>query len=232
MTDSEIIKGIKNNSEAAWREAYMQMKPGIKMQVMPLLKDVVDVTFDDVFEEGLIILMENVKDGKIDENGSNNLSGYLYTICRRIALKHYKKKPLMIVVEEKVDPADHGDIDPDVLMEQDREAREFLDRVLNSIPENCKKILKRFYWDHMPMDMIAAMMGLKNANTAKTTKNRCMDKFKDIAKKMLADDEKAEVAVQRSVERAALRDLFEQLRQEEDGSLAMAACKEKDKKDN
>lgn len=239
MTDSDIIKGIRENSPLAWRAAYTQMKPGIRTQVAPLLTEVKDMTFDDVFEEGLIILMENIKDGKINENGENNLSGYLYTICRRIALKLRSRKTPQADDGGEVKMSSSGGgftivrqgreidqiISPDVLSEEERYARDFLDRVLAGMSESCRKIFKRFYWDKMPMDMIAPLMGLKNANSAKTTKNRCMDKFKELARKMLADDEKAEKAVQRTVERNAVRDLLEQFRKEDEGELSMAACR-------
>ena len=81
------------------------------------------------------------------------------------------------------------------------------------------------------MSQIAAMHGLKNENTAKTTKSRCMEKFKKLASAMLSDAEKAESAVRRTVERNALRDLLDEFRREESGDLAMAALKTKDKKD-
>lgn len=240
MTDAEIISGIKANSPQVWRELYFQMKSTIGRSIALLMNGVKDVTFDDVYEDALLILMENVKDGKLDNDGETNVAGYLYTICRRIALKHCRRKPLEPDVSGEVKMAspgggftivkpgveDEDNVDPDVLSEEDRYARNFLDRVLNSIPESCRKLLKRFYWDKMTMEQIAPLMGLKNANSAKTTKNRCMDKFKDIAKKMLADDEKAERAVQRAVERDALRDLLEQFRKEDAGDLAVAAWKE------
>jgi len=243
MTDSEIIRGIRDNSPAAWRAAYSQMKPSVRQQVAPLLRDVKGVEFDDIFEDGLIILMENIKDGKLTEDGGTNLAGYLYIICKRLALRQLQRKdpePQPEGVTKVTGPKGgftiivpgHEDgelIDPEVMKEEDRYARDFLDRVLSSLPENCRMILKRFYWDHLPMDRIAPLMGLKNANTAKTTKNRCMDKYKDIAKKMLADDEKAEKAIQRSVERSAVRDLLEQLRKEDSGELSMAAFEEEDK---
>ena len=79
------------------------------------------------------------------------------------------------------------------------------------------------------MKDIAPTLGLKNENVAKTKKNRCMDKFKEIAKAMLADDGKAEAAIRRTIERNALRDLLQDLRQEEAGELAMAALKDKKK---
>ena len=108
----------------------------------------------------------------------------------------------------------------------------FLERVLESIPPKCRSILRRFYWDKLPMSEIAAIHGLRNENSAKSTKNRCMDKFKEIAKAMLADDAKAEEAVRRTVERDALRDLLEEIRNEEAGQWRRAALKDKrDKKD-
>ena len=57
-----------------------------------------------------------------------------------------------------------------------------------------------------------------------------MDKFKEIAKAMLADDEKAEASVRRTIERNALKDLLADLRKEESGDLALAALQKKDRK--
>ena len=79
------------------------------------------------------------------------------------------------------------------------------------------------------MKDIAALMGLRNEDSAKTTKNRCMNKFKEIAKAMLADDAKVDAAVRRTIERSALRDLLEEFRQEEIGERRRAALDNKDK---
>jgi len=73
------------------------------------------------------------------------------------------------------------------------------------------------------MKDIATLTGLKNEDTAKSTKKRCMDKFRSIAKAMLEDDEKAEIAIRRTIERAALRDQLDECRQLESGTLSRAA---------
>ena len=87
MTDKELVTGIRNNSEAAWKAIYSWMKSGIRLRIEPMLLRVKDVTFDDIFDEALMLLMGNVKDGRLTENNADNLSGYLYTICYRLALK-------------------------------------------------------------------------------------------------------------------------------------------------
>ena len=241
MTDSELIRGIRENSPSVWRELYMANCDKIRAKIAPMLVRTKDVTFDDLFEEALLTLMENVKDGKVVEGKRTNLSGYLYTICWRMALrletrsKRKEEKESERAAEEEgwkkgeVEPIDEEDTS--VEPEEYQEAMAFLERVLDSIPPKCKSILRRFYWDKLPMSEIAAIHGLRNENSAKTTKNRCMDKFKEIAKAMLADDSKAEEAVRRTVERDALRDLLEEIRNEEAGQLRRAALKDKgDKK--
>ena len=220
MTDKEIISGIESGATS------------IRQHIQPLLRGVRDITFDDVYQEACLILMENVKAGKLDAGGAMNLGGYLYVICKRLALRYAaRKRPLRIVEKpaekDEVILKDEGeesmDGSPEVMEMEEEEAMRFLDRVLDSLPPTCKSILKRFYWDKMSMKDIATLTGLKNEDTAKSTKKRCMDKFRSIAKAMLEDDGKAEDAIRRTVERAALRDQLEECRQLDAGTLARAA---------
>ncbi len=244
MTDTDLILGIKNNSAQVWKLIYDTMRPGIHKLVAPMIQNVNDVTFDDIWSEGLIILMENVKDGKLNENSTNNIFSYLCTICRRLASRRTRRaKPVKPEKGETImttptggfikiinGGADIDPTDPEVIAEDERYLEDFLDRVLSSLPKNCRQLLKRFYWDRLPMDEIAPTMGLKNANTVKTTKKRCMDKYKSLAEKLLADDKKADRAIQRAVERDALRNLIERFRQEYSGEISTAACRnDKDK---
>jgi len=227
MTDNELIRGIRENSPAAWRELYKENYDKIRAKIAPMLVRTKDVTFDDLFDDAMLTLMDNVKDGKVVEGASTNLSGYLYTICWRMALRRETKSKRTEEAGKMQEPVEEEDTS--VEPEEYAEAMAFLDRVFESIPPKCKSILKRFYWDKLPMSEIAAIHGLRNENSAKTTKNRCMDKFKEIAKAMLADDAKADEAVRRTVERNALRDLLEEIRKEKDGEWARAALEDKDK---
>jgi hypothetical protein len=113
--------------------------------------------------------------------------------------------------------------------EQDR----FLDRVFDSIPDACKTLLQKFYWDHKPMDEIASILSLRNADTAKTKKNRCMKQFKDIANKLVESDEFAEEMVRACVERSMLRELLENEREMmQDASIKIAALEIEENKED
>ena len=71
MTDKDIISGIESGATS------------IRQHIQPILKGVRDITFDDVYQEACIVLMENIKAGKLDTEGEINLNGYLYVICKR-----------------------------------------------------------------------------------------------------------------------------------------------------
>ena len=119
------------------------------------------------------------------------------------------------------------DEDNDISVDDKQKSQdEFLDRVFDSIPPECKNLLKHFYWDHKSMDEIASILGMRNADSAKTKKTKCMNKFKDIAAKLIENDECAEEAVRAAVERTAIKELMNNERVYAENGISMAALDE------
>lgn len=215
MTDSKIVQGILDNNEAVWKYIYRQHRAHfiatIRSKILaPML---VDQDWEDIFHESCIVLMNKVKGGSFEAVREGGLFCFLVEIGKGITLNLMRRKRQHD--EKQKDAIAHNlhreDGDFDVTVdEKQQEQEKFLDRVFDSIPGDCKMLLKKFYWDHMPMDEIASMLGLRNADTAKTKKNRCMNKFKEIAAMLLESDEFAEEVVRASVERAALRELLQE----------------------
>lgn len=237
MKDNDIIRGIRENSEAAWRALYAATHDKFAFLVSRSLGKESVTTFDDIYEQACLDLMENVKAGKLQEGDAVNLSGYLYTICMRKAIRANESRTREAERKQEYGRAflPVGVPDPESGQEADREVWEkalaLLDEALSRIPERCRAILRRFYWDKMSMKDIAAAMGLKNDDVAKATKNKCMNKFKSVAREMLADDEALDAAVRRAVERDALRDLLEECRKASSGEWDIAALKGEDDAD-
>jgi hypothetical protein len=46
----------------------------------------------------------------------------------------------------------------------------------------CAPLLLKFYWDAQSWEDIATELGYANANSAKTQKNKCMNKIKSLLK--------------------------------------------------
>ena len=154
--------------------------------------------------------MQKVKSGGIAISRDGALFSYLVQIGKLTACNLVRKRK-DITTENVVTISDnlHKEYEDISVDEKQKSQDEFLDRVFDSLPSDCKTLLKHFYWGRKPMDHIASVLGMRNADSAKTKKNKCMNKFKDIAAKLIESDEFAEEAVRATVERAALKELLE-----------------------
>ena len=227
MTDSQIIHGIQDNNPIVWRYISRNLKSPF---FATLKKFSVSATFtsdewDDIFQDTCIVLMEKIKAGKFESKEGSGLFSYFVEIGKNTMWSASRKKakhhPVIKVEEEgphiiRLWPGKSANQVGEAAAAQEVTAEEkqtqqdeFLDRVFDSLPDSCKMLLKKFYWEHKPMDEIASILHLGNANSAKTKKNRCMNQFKEIANRLLESDEFAEEVIRSCAERAMLRELLE-----------------------
>ena len=238
MTDAQIVMSIMQNDSRGWRYICRNMKQGFAAILARTFSfgRTPDADIEDIFQDSCIVLMQKVKEGKFAITGEHSVFKFLVKIGINNACNFIRKhRPLTSKEEVTVTLNLHDDNqDVEMPLDEKQEAQnEFLDRVFDSIPADCQMLLKRFYWDRKPLDEIASTLGLRNADTAKTKKNRCMNKFKDIASKLLESDEFAEEAVRAAVERAALKELLEDERAYcEIPEIAIAALKTEDDNNN
>ncbi len=50
--------------------------------------------------------------------------------------------------------------------------------IIDSMPETCKNVFQGYYWDNLTTTTIANMFGFANANSVKTQKYKCLQKFR------------------------------------------------------
>ena len=231
MTDSRLLIGIMQNDERTWRFICRNMKSGFVSIIGHAFSfyNLSNEDVEDIFQESCIVLMQKVKSGGVSISREGALFSFLVQIGKLTACNLLRKRrPL--TAEEMVTISlnlhkENEDYEVSV-DEKQKSQEEFLDRVFDSIPSDCKTLLKHFYWGHKSMDDIASILGMRNADSAKTKKNKCMNKFKDIAAKLLENDEFAEEAVRAAVERAALKELINNERVYAENGISMAALDE------
>lgn len=212
MTDTQLLIGIMQNDERAWKHICRNMKQGFAAILVQTFSfnSLTNEDIEDIFQESCIVLMQKVKSGGIAISRDGALFSYLVQIGKLTACNLVRKRK-DITTENVVTISDnlHKEYEDISVDEKQKSQDEFLDRVFDSLPSDCKTLLKHFYWGRKPMDHIASVLGMRNADSAKTKKNKCMNKFKDIAAKLIESDEFAEEAVRAVVERAALKELLE-----------------------
>ena len=234
MTDQLIVQGILDNDERAWRYIYANMRGGL---LGSLRRNFPSSGFspdewEDVFVDTCTALMSNVKRGKYEKRENATLYTYIYKIAEYTTQALLRKKK-NIVFDEEISKAKDEVQDMCIFPDEKQMAQnEFLDRVLESIPEDCRLLLKKFYWDRIPMERLAPMFGYKNADNVANKKNKCMKKIKDVKERLLEDGDFDEDTVKAAVERAALRELLEGERIRMEEGYRLAALDVDDKEDN
>jgi RNA polymerase sigma factor (sigma-70 family) len=212
MTDSQLLIGIMQNDERAWKHICKNMKQGLTSILVQTFQfcNLTTEDIDDIFQESLIVLMQKAKSGSIVISREGALFSYLVQIGKLTACNLIRKRK-DITSEDVVTISDnlHKEYEDISVDEKQKSQDEFLDRVFDSLPSDCKTLLKHFYWGRKPMDRIASVLGMRNADSVKTKKNKCMNKFRNIAAMLIESDEFAEEAVRAAVERAALKELLE-----------------------
>lgn len=226
MTDQQLLIGIMQNDERSWKHISRNMKQGFSSILVHMFSfsNLTNEDIEDIFQESLIVLMQKAKNGSLEISREGALFSYLVQIGKLTACNLVRKRK-DITTENVVTISDnlHKEYEDISVDEKQKSQDEFLDRVFDSLPSDCKTLLKHFYWGRKPMDHIASVLGMRNADSAKTKKNKCMNKFKDIAAKLIDSDEFAEEAVRAAVERAALKELIEDEKVYAENGICMAA---------
>lgn len=224
MTDTQIIHGIKTNDPITWKFICRNLK----LPFIATLKRGISTAslssddWEDIFQESCLILMEKVKKGKFEDRTGSGMFSYFVEIGKNTVhnalRKNAKHHPVVerdgsthiLVFNPKETAKSAYEMDKETTAEEKQRAQnEFLDRVFDSVPDDCKRIFKMFYWDHKPMDEIASIFGLRNADSAKTKKTRCMTMFKNVKEMLLNSGEFDEELIKAAAERAALSELLD-----------------------
>ncbi len=144
----------------------------------------------DIYQESSVILYQNIKKGKAT-NLSSSLYTYFLRICINLTLKLVCKKGKHATVgindqdmmqKDMVSQAKVDSILSAAAACEESEVTERKSKLVFSILEEmtqlCQRLLWSFYADGLSWSTVADMAGLANANSAKSSANRCRNAFK------------------------------------------------------
>ena len=229
MTDAQLLLGIIQNDNRAWRYICRNMRFGFESIIKESfsLVSISQEDIEDLFQESCIVLMQNAKEGKVVVSRKGAIFSYLVEVGKLKTCNLLRKKSCitsddMVTFSHNLhnNMYEYSDISID---EKQEMQNDFLDKVLEQLSAECKTLLKQFYWDNKPMDEIACIIGMCNADSVKSKKSKCMNKAKEIAAQLVASEEFAEDAIRNAVERAALIELIKDEMSYADSGYSIAA---------
>lgn len=179
LTDQELVELLQSGEPAlqdnAFRHLYRQFFKSVEHLVLQNNGDEEDAK--DVFQDGLIVLFNNVKLKKFVL--SSTLKTYLYSICRNIWLMKLRKVKKETPLKEQHEHLPLSENIFETLLTNER--TQMLAQLVNQLDENCRRIIELFYFNKMKMDQIKEVFGLASVAVAKNKKSNCMKKLRKMA---------------------------------------------------
>jgi RNA polymerase sigma factor (sigma-70 family) len=175
-TQESIIAGIKSGDEAMMEYVYREYYPMVAHFIIKNSGNETDA--QDLYQEGLLIVFRKLKEG----TEVQYLKTYIYSVCRNKWLAQLRYRRMH--AEKIVDSLEFFE----VWVEEESEATPYemaMQQALEALDETCRKLLLAFYFEKQTMDDIAVRFGYNQANTAKSKKNKCMEKIREKAKAIL-----------------------------------------------
>lgn len=171
-TDEQLLEGIRRGDTAAILQLYKMSYHSVEHFIVQNSGSEADA--QDIFQEALIVLCEKVSQPHFMLTSS--LNTLLYSICRRMWLKHLRdsKRHLDVDDFQEFIPLEEENEDWEA-MEQQRRA---MHQAMEELGSPCKELLKAYYFEHRSMQQIADLFGYTNAQNAKNQKYKCLQRLK------------------------------------------------------
>ena len=163
-----------------------------RYKVLAYLRKTFSVSDDDlsdIYQEASVALFMNIRDGKLS-NLTSTLSTYFLRICINQTLKFMGKQKKTVPLFDDSRLTNKDSFRPDKIDElyqlctEDEEAEKvsrsekIVQSIIETMPDTCKNVFQGYYWDNLTTTTIAEMFGFANANSVKTQKYKCLQKFR------------------------------------------------------
>jgi len=124
----------------------------------------------DIFQDTLVIYYEKVTSAQ--SNIIVNEKAYLLGIAKKLWLQHYKA----VSKNQTLNDFDTGFV-PD-----EQPASGKILQYLETAGKKCMELLSAYYYDHMPVNDVAAMFGYSSMHSATVAKYKCLEKIRETVK--------------------------------------------------
>jgi RNA polymerase sigma factor (sigma-70 family) len=170
----EAILGHSPSDKEALEQLYKENFGIVKSYILKNHGDYDEA--NDVFQDGMIILYNNIRSGKF--RAESTLSTYLFSICRFLWLKKLQSKGKKLEHEEVL--FREITIDDSDSQVRNIELEKLLSELFLELGSTCAEILRMSYFDNLSMNEISVLTGYKDEQNARNKKHKCLVKLRDL----------------------------------------------------
>ena len=180
-SDEELFAALVRADGDAFDELYREAYPKTRRAL--LNRNCPEAQAEDLFQDALVALWQNARDGKYQLRSGTRLSTYLTQLCINRWIDRTRRVEFRRT-ETREEIPELGSRAATAAEEADREARallearhEHLEACFARLGEACQSMLRRFYFERASLTAIAEERGI-SAASAKTEKYRCMQRLR------------------------------------------------------
>jgi RNA polymerase sigma factor (sigma-70 family) len=176
--DSALVQALRSNinPDEAIRHLYRTNYNLTKIYIQQNSGSEADA--EDIFQEVICAFIDIVKKDKF--RGESSVGTFLYALTRNTWLNELKKRDRSKIRDEKFEKQ-KDTTGPDVShFIANRETKNQLMQLVDSLGETCKKILLAFYFENLAMKDILKSLAYENEQVVRNKKYKCLKQLEQI----------------------------------------------------
>jgi RNA polymerase sigma factor (sigma-70 family) len=171
-----LLEAIMNNNQKEFNYFYKDQFPKIARLI--LNNNGTHENAKDIFQDALVIVIENVLHQKIDLTCS--LGTYMYSVCRYIWLNHLRKRKITTQIEDNYSINERIEI---LSLNDSSHNIDAVNIAVSQLGNPCKSLLELFYYHNYTWEQIADELGYISAASARNQKYKCMERIREMVNK-------------------------------------------------
>ena len=176
-SDSELLNQIKNGKNLDEVIKYLYRSHFQKATIYIKQNSGNQEDAEDIFQDIVVSLIRLVQKEKF--RGDCSIGTFMYTLVRNTWLNELKKNKRARVREEKYE---HGKVKSEADISEyivNRELKNQIVELIESLGENCKRILMAFYYDNLSIQEILVDLHYENEQVVRNKKYKCLQKLQE-----------------------------------------------------
>jgi RNA polymerase sigma factor (sigma-70 family) len=178
--DARLLDALREGKEEAMTELFFQNRRAVTSLVVG--NNGSDDDAEDILQEALVILWENIRNGKFTYQAK--LSTYIYGTAKNLWLRRLarSKKEVPLPEEEPASSSAPASALDDLIASEETQA---IADAMARMGSPCKELLLLYYWEERSMEEIAATLHFSGPDTAKSKKYQCKKLLESYVRKSL-----------------------------------------------
>lgn len=174
FSDEEFVEGLRSGNNEVLNALYRKHY-GIVLKFI-VNNSGTEEAAQDIYQETIMVVYDNVRKGGFELNC--RLQTYIYSVARRLWLKHLRKNGKTILFRED-EENEVVDVSSEMGEHETKEKQiDKMQKSLQELGEPCATLIRDFYVRHLSMEQIAEKFGYTNADNAKNQKYKCLQRLK------------------------------------------------------